>query len=296
MGSPDAAGLRFLGLDPADSDPDRSKAVILPVPYEGTTTFGRGTANGPQAILEASQQVELFDEELRQETFRIGIHTLAPVDVRGRPEEIPPRVAERAAEWIRRGKLVVTLGGEHTASVGSAWAYREAFPHMTVLQIDAHADLRPEYGGSRFSHACAAGRMCEYRHPLTQVGIRNYSADEVPYVNVPPTRTFLAHEIRRDPRWIEKVMRTLSDEVYVTIDVDGFDPSVFPGTGTPEPGGLSWYDGLDLLRTVALGRRIVGLDVVEVAPIPGQQATEFAAAKLVYRALGYVFHRPGRGE
>lgn len=286
------ARLSFLGLEGAESAPETARAVVLPVPYEGTTTFHKGTRDGPRAILWASQQVELFDEELRQETHRIGVHTLPFLDVSGAPEEIPPRVAEAVRSWARRGRFVVTLGGEHTASVGSVWAYREVYPDVCVLQIDAHADLRPSYDGSRFNHACAAGRMCEYVHPLTQVGIRNFSVDELPYVDKPPTRTFMAQEIKRDSRWIESVLDTLGPTVYVTIDVDGFDPSVFPGTGTPEPGGLSWYEGLALLRRVAETRRVVGLDVVEVAPIPGQVISEFAAAKLIYRVLGYVF--PGR--
>ncbi len=279
----------FLGLGEADSRSESSRVVVLPVPYEGTTTFHKGTRRGPEAILWASQQVELFDEELRQETYTVGVHTLPPLDVEGSPEEIPPRVAAAVLPWARRGKFVVTLGGEHTASVGSVWAYREVFPDVSVLQIDAHADLRPAYEGTRFNHACAAGRMCEYKHPLTQVGIRNFSVDELPYVDRPPTRTFLAQEIRKNPHWIDAVVDTLGKNVYITIDVDGFDPSVFPGTGTPEPGGLSWYEGLALLCRVCQSRKVVGLDVVEVTPIPGQVATEFAAAKLIYRILGYVF-------
>lgn len=266
--------------------------LVLPVPYERTVSYGGGTKRGPMAIRAASCQVELWDEELRADTSRAGIHTLPEFVKPHPPGPFCRALARRVDEVVDPAKVLVVLGGEHSITPGVVEPLVRRWPDLSVLQIDAHADLRESYQGDRFSHACAARRILDHA-PLVQVGIRNFSEEEAPFVNRGRVRTFLAHEHRGDRALPRKVLKALSRRVYVTFDIDGLDPALVPGTGTPEPGGLGWYEALDVLRLVCAEREVVGFDVVEVAPIPGHHASEFVAAKLMYRMMGYIARARG---
>lgn len=291
MAAPKTTSAGFGGLPAGQSRPATSRFWVLPVPYERTTTFGKGTAQGPAAILSASTQVELYDEELRQETCAHGIHTL-PAFRSARPPEAFVRDLDRHVRALlaRMGKdqVLVTLGGEHSITAGIVPAFAARHRDLSVLHFDAHADLRDSYEGSPWNHACALRRCLEHA-PLVSVGIRNYSAEEAPLINSERVRVFLAHEWRG--RWsaaAARVVTALSSNVYLTFDIDAIDPSEVPGTGTPEPGGMSWYDVLDVLRPVFARRHVVGIDVMEVAPVRGSHVSEFFAAKLIYRMMGYA--------
>jgi len=280
----------FCSLDGPPAEYAAAKCVIIPAPYEGTVTYGGGASAGPTAIIDASRNMETFDEELLAETVDIGIHTL--------PEPLLPSDPAAAAEAVEGlvsgvledGKFPVVLGGEHSVSLGPVRALAKKHPGMTVLQIDAHADLRDSYRGSKYSHASIGARIKE-TCPLVQVGIRSLSSAEYPVTQSADVTTFFAKDW--EAKKIPSLLEALSDDVYITIDVDGLDPSVIPGTGTPEPGGLLWKDVLLLLREVAENRTVLGFDVVELAPIPGSVVSEFAAAKLTYRLLGYVARSRG---
>jgi agmatinase len=279
----------FLGLPEDDSGYDRARVVVLPVPYDSTTSYGAGARFGPGAILEASRQVELWDDELERTPSDVGVHTLAPLlPVMSGPAGMIDAVAEAADRSFADGKLLLMLGGEHSLSVGTVRACARHCGRLSILQIDAHADLRDSYEGTPLSHACAARRLLEFG-PVTGVGIRNLSVEEHQFVKETGYRIFWARDIARDreDRWIEQVVAGLTDPVYVTFDLDGLDPAVIPATGTPEPGGLGWYQALALLRRVGEARRVVGCDVVELAPAPGSHVSDFAAAKLAYKMIGY---------
>lgn len=276
----------FLDLPPSFSDTDRPAVAILPVPYDLTSTWKKGADRGPAAILEASTQVELYDIETASEPFRRGIVTLDEVRFEGPPEELADEVASRTREILARGQLPVILGGEHSVSIGSIRAAAEVFPRLSVLQIDAHADTRETYEGSACNHACVMARARELC-PIVQVGIRSVDASEVDGLD--PTRVFWAHEISDDDSWMQRAVDLLTDDVYVTIDLDAFDPSLMPATGTPEPGGLSWRQVSGLLAAVAGARNVVGFDVVELLPQAGAHACDFLAAKLVHRFLAVIF-------
>lgn len=261
---------------------------MLPIPYEATTSFMAGTRNGPRAILNASRYLELYDEELRCEPHQVGIATLPDVHpVASSPADMVEEIYRAAKTVLDDGKFLVALGGEHTITPPLVRAHVERYPEVSVLQIDAHGDLRDSYQGSKYSHACAMRRVLEMA-PGVQVGIRSLSAEEAAIVESLPTRIFYANDTRRDPHWIAEAVAALADLVYVTIDLDGLDPTIMPAVGTPEPGGLSWYETCDLLRAIAREKRVVGFDVNELAPIPGQGSPDFVAAKLVYKLVGYV--------
>jgi agmatinase len=264
--------------------------VILPVPYGGTVTYGRGTERGPEAIRVASQQVELFDEETRRQPYRVGIHGAEPVLHGGK--EPGPRVEEVAARvrrYLLDGKFVVTLGGEHSISPGPVRAYSESFEDLTVVHLDAHSDLRDSYEGSRNNHACAGARMREHAR-LIQLGIRSQCPEERDVIDRGEVQTIFAHQMS-DDGWSQDVIARIpaGSPVYVTVDLDYFDPSIMPATGTPEPGGGEWYPTIRFLRSLADHARVVGFDVMELAPIPGLHAPDFLAARLVYKILAYVF-------
>jgi len=280
----------FCGLADDLAAYDPARCVVIPVPFQGTVTCGGGAARGPGAIIDASRNMETFDEELLAETTGIGIHTLPEPLLPTDPARAIEEVESLVAGVLNDGKLPVVLGGEHSISLGPVRAAAKRHPGLSVLQIDAHADLRDSYRGSKYSHASVGARIKEVC-PLVQVGIRSLSAAEYPVTRSADVATFFAREW--EPRKIPEVLEALSDDVYVTIDVDGLDPSVVPGTGTPEPGGLLWKDALLLLREVAENRNIAGFDVVELAPIPGSTVSEFAAAKLTYRLLGYIARSRG---
>lgn len=277
------AGRRYFGLDPEHADPERAAVAILPVPYDGTSTWKKGADRGPEAILEASTQVELYDIETDTEPYLHGIASLDPVTESSSPEAMADAVEARVAAIFERRQVPVVLGGEHSVSIGAFRAAAARFPNISVLQIDAHGDTREEYEGSSCNHACVMARARELG-PIVQVGIRAVDASEVPELD--RRRVFFAHQIARaDSMWMDRVTHLLTDDVWVTIDLDAFDPSIVPATGTPEPGGLDWYQVTGLISRVARWHRIVGFDVVELMPRDGEHASDFLAAKLVYRVL-----------
>jgi len=290
--APAALVENFGGIEEEYATFKKAKAAILSVPYEKTTTYIHGTKNGPSAIISASKNMELFDEELNQETFRIGLHTMEALDVGSlSPEEMVDKVYAATTELFKSNKFPVMLGGEHSVSVGAVKAAKDAYPNLSVLQLDAHYDLRNEYLGSRFNHACIARRICEIC-PLVQVGVRSISKEEKDYLSTQANgkvKAISVYDILEMPFWKDTISNNLTEHVYVTIDLDVFDPSLVPAVGAPEPGGIGWYETIDLLKEISKDKRIVGFDVVELCPIKGQVASDFLAAKLIYRLLGYVF-------
>jgi agmatinase len=278
----------FLGEDGVTADPASAAAAIIPVPYDLTSTWRKGADRGPSALLDASGTIELYDIETDSEPWKRGIVTLPPILHDGGPEELAQRVRAATAEVLARGAVPVVIGGEHSVTIGAVEAAADAFPGVGVLQVDAHGDTRETYGGSTHNHACVMARARE-RCPIVQVGIRAVDASEMPGLD--PDRVFWAHEIagRGGSGWMDRVVELLPETVYLTIDLDAFDPSLLPATGTPEPGGLGWYEVNELVRRVARERRIVGFDVVELLPLPGEHASDFIAAKLVHRVLAEVF-------
>jgi agmatinase len=288
VGPGDLAYPPFLGDEGVTTDPAAAAAAIIPVPYDLTSTWRKGADRGPAALLDASGTIELYDIETASEPWKRGIVTLPPILHDGGPEELAKLVRSAAAAVLARGAIPVVIGGEHSVTIGAIDAAADGFPGVGVLQIDAHGDTRESYEGSTHNHACVMARARE-RCPIVQVGIRAVDASEMPGLD--SERVFWAHEIadRRDSRWMDEVVELLPETVYLTIDLDAFDPSLVPATGTPEPGGLGWYQVNDLVRRVARRRRIVAFDVVELLPIPGEHASDFIAAKLVHRVLAEVF-------
>jgi agmatinase len=287
----------FLGIPEEEHTLEKSRVVILPVPYERTVSYGVGTKNGPAAILEASHYVELYDDELDEETYRIGIHTLpAWLPENMEPASCVEGLEEQVESILGRSKFVLTLGGEHSISRGPIAAHQACYPRLSIPHSDAHGDLRDEYEGQKFSHACAARRWVELDLPTVQVGIRSISREEVEFVREKGNvRVVSNREMHRSDDWIEGAFGLLTDDVYVTFDVDFFDGSLVPGTGTPEPGGGTYDQALNILRRLAGSRRIVGADVVEHSPVPGNRAPDFMIAKLCYKLLGYA-HFPEKAR
>ncbi|MBC8075212.1 MAG: agmatinase [Chloroflexales bacterium] len=286
------SGPNFLGLSDEHSSYERSAAVVLPLPYEATVSYGGGTRRGPAAIIEASRQVELYDRELDAEpALRYGIHTLPPLalSVAG-PEVAVGEIAACTAEHLAAGKLLVGLGGEHTVSVGIARAVHARHPDAVLVQVDAHSDLRDSYEGSAYSHASISRRVFEGGMPINQLGIRSVCREEIDLIRAEPTRlrVWFAEDVHAGDHLPELKRRVTGRPVFLTFDLDGLDPALIPATGTPEPGGLLWAQALDIVRTVARAGRIVALDCVELAPIPGQHASDFLAAKLVYKMISYA--------
>lgn len=291
IGAPPAKKM-FIALEDEFANIKKAKAVIVPVPYDRTTTYIHGTSKGPAALIDASQYLERFDDELGQETFRMGIHTLAPLAVGElSSEEMVQCVAAQTAELLKAGKFPVVLGGEHAISVGAVKAFAEACPALSVLHLDAHYDMRDTLNGSKLNHGCVARRMAELC-PVVQVGVRSLSKEEKDFLVSPENtrvKSFSVYDILETPQWKDAVNAALTDTVYISLDLDVLDPAVVPSTGTPEPGGLGWYELLDLLKGVAKNKRIVGFDIMELCPNPATVAPDFLAAKLLYRLLGYVF-------
>jgi agmatinase len=269
-------------------DPAGAAFAILPVPYERTVSYGKGTRLGPAAIIDASWQLELWDEETKAETWRRGIFTAAPADC-SLPEKKFFPALERTVEGLLSSTraLPFFLGGEHSITQALLPPFIRRHKDLSILHFDAHADLRVEYHGSRHSHACAV-YPASRTNRVVQVGIRSVGHDERQFHNAGNVKTHLMHENLDLKRLERQVLKELTDTVYLTIDVDGFDPSVIPGTGTPQPGGFGWYEAMRLFKTVCANKRIVGVDVVETAPVKGSHISELAAAKLVYRLMGYL--------
>ncbi len=292
------AELPFLGEDYA-TDYTQAQVVILPIPYEATTTYRRGCENGPAAILEASQQVEVYDEEFDRELWPIGIYTHSAIaDTRNRTpvaaEEMLQATQTTVARLVADGKFVIALGGEHSITTGVVEAYRQANPDeaFTVVQIDAHGDLRHEYEGSIHNHACIMRRVVDMGLPTLQIGIRSICKEEADLIREKNLAVFRAREIATQPDWMERAWAAIkTQKVFITIDLDGIDPTLIPGVGTPEPGGLHWYALLTFLQHIFANHTVLGCDVMELAPIVDSVVSEFTAAKLVYKLIGYQFPR-----
>lgn len=278
--------IHFGNLPDEYSDKDHSLIIILPVPYDVTGTWIRGADRGPQALVEASVNMELYDIETQTEVYRYGIYTDQPVLISASPDIMTEAVCRRIDTWLNRDKFVVTIGGEHTITIGSVKAHLKRYPNLSVLQLDAHTDLRQDHDGSTYNHACTMARVKELC-PATQVGIRSMDKEELEYID--PERIFTAEKILRNDNWMPEVIQTLNEQVYLTIDLDVFDPSIMPSTGTPEPGGLDWYMILDLIREVIKEKELVGFDIMELCPNNQNKAPDFVAAKLLYKVLSYRF-------
>lgn len=279
----------FAGVPEAFGEYDQAKVVLIPVPYDGTSTWVKGADKGPEAFLNAAENMELYDIETDSEVYEQGIFLADPVLENASPESMTAAVKAAVTKGIQDKKLVSLFGGEHSISIGSIQAHKAAFPNLTVLQIDAHADLRPSYHGSECNHACAL-HWASKNTNLIQVGIRSMDISEKEHMDY--GKTFFAqtcHE-QDDQEWMDRVLELCTEDVYITIDLDGFDPSVLPSTGTPEPGGLHWYQTLRLLKSVIEKRRLVGFDIVELAPNPEEKASDFVASKLYYKILSYHFN------
>jgi len=280
--------MNFGGIEPQYESLTDATFVVVPVPYDLTSTYQSGARRGPTAILEASGNMELFDEELGKETFRAGIHTADFLEAKATgPEAMVQAVRETIRDIVFLDKIPVMLGGEHSLSPGAVAAVKDKYPGLCVLHFDAHADLRDSYQGSPFSHACAGRRMSELC-PLVQVGIRSLSAEEAVFMKQASVKTHFAHNMFQDANWLNRICESLHDDVYISIDLDVLDPAFMPATGTPEPDGLSWRQLLEIVRAVSGRSRVRGFDVVELAPIPGLVAPDFLAAKLIYRIMGYL--------
>jgi len=265
---------------------DTSRIVVLPIPYDGTSTWVKGSDKGPEALLEASANMELYDIETDTEVYLQGIYTAPAIIEKSSPEAMVSAAEEQTAEHLNSGKFVVTLGGEHSVSIGPIQAYAGRFKNLTVLQIDAHADLRDSYEGSKNNHACVMARAQDVC-PIVQVGIRSMDVGEKERLD--PSRVFWAHKIMDNDEWMGKAIDLLTEDVYLTIDLDGLDPSILPSTGTPEPGGLMWYQTLTFIRKMIERKNLVGFDIVELCPNPQEKSSDFTAAKLLYKILSYKF-------
>jgi agmatinase len=286
----------MVGLNPrtygALSEPfcqfEEASVVVLPVPYDGTSTWMKGSSRGPEAILEASAYMELYDIETDSEIFRRGIVTMEPILCPGDPAEMVNIVYETAKALSNKSKFIVGIGGEHSVSIGLVRAAAEAYNNLSVLQFDAHADTRDSYEGSRYNHACVMSRIGEIC-PYVQVGIRSMDSSES--ISLDHDRTFFAHELVEDANVFSKIHRKLTENVYITIDLDVLDPSIMPSTGTPEPGGLDWYELMKLLEAVIQHKNVIAMDVTELLPNSANKAPDFLAAKLIYRVLSMVFSK-----
>ncbi len=285
--------VNFGGIEEEEfSNFENARILVLPVAYEGTVSYGTGTGEGAMAIVEASRNMELYEEETDAEVYRIGIHTLDVHESRDTPEEMMDSLYERTKKILESDKFLCMLGGEHSISAPVIKAHAEKYHNLSVLQIDAHADLRDEYDGTKYSHASIMARVVkDMRIPSVQVGIRSISADEARSLDEGlPTKIFWAKDIWNNLDWIDEAVDSLTENVYLTIDIDGLDPSIVPLTGTPEPGGLGWYQTLVLIRKLAEKKRVVGMDLVEFSKVETENnAPVFLCAKLVYKSLAYIF-------
>lgn len=265
---------------------EESGIIIVPVPYDETSTWMKGADKGPDAILEASVNLEFYDLETASEAHLKGIHTIPPVLEKETPEKLVNAVRDKVSALLTEKKFPVVIGGNHSVSIGSIKAFSEYFNNFSVLQLDAHADLRQSYEGSQYNHACAMARARECA-PIVQVGIRSMSVDELPYAD--KERMFCSHELFYNKSLYKKALDKLSENVYITIDLDVFDPSIMPSTGTPEPGGPEYFELMHFMRDVIKSRNVVGFDVVELCPSVANKAPDFIAAKIIYQLLSYKF-------
>jgi agmatinase len=284
----------FAGLDPPYSNLQQAKTVILPIPYDSTSEWRGGSRHGPQAIIDASQYLELYDLEMDREIYKVGIATLPEVEpLLSSPQDMIDRVYQVIKGLIQSEKLVALLGGEHSLSLGAVRAFQEAFPRLSVLQLDAHADLRDEYLGTKYSQACVMRRIFELC-PISQVGLRSLSREEKQFLTQHKLTPFYMSDLASKTGSIDQIVDSLSEDVYVTIDVDVLDPSFMPAVGTPEPDGMSWRQVLDIIESVALHKHVVGFDLMEFCPGEGPASCAFLLAKLAYKLIGCAVPQEGR--
>ncbi len=283
----DSLVTQFGAPDAPYCDPERARVTIIPAPLEYSVCYMKGTEHGPQAILDASSQMELYDEELDCCPIEIGIHTRPALDYHGMDHAAALQATGDAVrEALQRGQLPFTLGGEHSLSAPAIAAVRERYPDLTVVHIDAHGDLRDQFEGTPFSHACIERRVVDMGIPLLEIGVRSISPEEAAFLKTGPDVAIVyAHDMARGRATVP--WERLGVHTYLTLDLDAIDPAEMPAVGTPEPGGLSWYQTLDLLREIFRRTTVVGMDVVELCPMPGQTRADFLAAKLVYKMIGY---------
>jgi len=279
--------MNYAGIPDEYAQLNSSKIVLIPVPYDGTSTWGKGADKGPEAFLEASANMEIYDIETDSEVYKNGVFLADPVNEKSSPEAMVEAVHKKASEYIKMGKFVTLFGGEHSVSIGSIRAFKENFDNLTVLQFDAHADLRPEYEESKCNHACAV-HEAQHTTNLVQIGIRSMDTVEKPFLK--KENCFFAHQIFADPDWMNKALSRITDNVFITIDLDVFDSSIMPSTGTPEPGGLNWYQVIDFIKMVIKNKNVVGFDIMELCPNDINRGPDFLAAKLYYKILSYVFN------
>ncbi|MFL1896024.1 agmatinase [Aquimarina sp. 2-A2] len=276
----------YAGIPDQYAKLESSKVVLIPVPYDGTSTWQKGSDKGPEAFLDASENMELYDIETDSEVYKHGIYLADPITENASPEAMVDAVHKATKKYITRNKFVTLFGGEHSISIGTIRAFDECFDNLTVLHIDAHADLRPEYEGSTCNHACAVYEASQKTN-LIQVGIRSMDALEKTVMN--EEKTYFAHEMATDEYWMDSAVDQMTENVFITFDLDALDPSILSSTGTPEPGGLFWYETLEFLRTVFKEKNVVGFDIVELCPNKIDKSSDFLAAKLYYKMLSYKF-------
>lgn len=276
----------YAGIPEKYAKLDNSKIVLIPVPYDGTSTWQKGADKGPEAFLEASENMEIYDIETDTEVYKQGVYLAEPVTENSSPEAMVEAVHKTTKKYIKRNKFVTVFGGEHSISIGTIRAFNECFDNLTVLHIDAHADLRKSYQGTSCNHACAVYEASQLTN-LIQVGIRSMDAIEKTVMDT--DKTYFAHEMAQDDTWVDAAIDQMTDHVFITFDLDAFDPSIMPSTGTPEPGGLLWYETLDFLKQVFEEKNVVGFDIVELCPSAKERSSDFLAAKLYYKMLSYKF-------
>ena len=277
---------RFAGIDEKYCSYDNAEVLLQAIPYDGTSTWVKGADKGFAAFLDALENMELYDIETDSEVYTHGIHIPPDIDENESPESMFKAVYEKSRELLASGKYLTCFGGEHSVSIGVIKAHYEKYQNLTVLQLDAHADLRDSYGGTPYNHACALHDASQNAN-LIQVGIRSADSSEMKYLD--RDQCYFAEDIYGDESWMDKSISQMTDQVYLTIDLDAFDPSIMPATGTPEPGGLLWNPTIKYLRKVFEAKTVVGFDITEFAPIEGQHAPQFLVAKLYYKLLSYKF-------
>jgi len=280
--------MTYAGIPEKYSILDSAKIVLIPVPYDGTSTWVKGSDKGPDAFLDASANMELYDIETDYEVYKKGVFLADPVTENSSPEKMVEEVYKTALNYLNKGKFVTLFGGEHSVSIGSIRAFREKFDNLTVLQFDAHADLRKEYEESACNHACAV-HEAQITTNLVQIGIRSMDVEEKQYMK--KENCFFSHQIHANPNWMNDALGKITDNVFITIDLDAFDSAIMPSTGTPEPGGLNWFQIIDFIRLVVQHKNVVGFDIMELCPNKSNKAPDYLAAKLYYKILSYVFKK-----
>ena len=276
----------YAGIPEEFSKLEKSKIVLIPVPYDGTSTWQKGSDKGPDAFLDASANMELYDIETETEVYQQGVYLADVITENESPKKMVEAVHQETKKYIKKNKFVTIFGGEHSISIGTIRAFNEMFPSLTVLHIDAHADLRESYEGTKYNHACAVYEASQTTN-LIQVGIR--SMDIIEKTVMDEEKTYFAHEMAIDDAWMDSAIDQMTDNVFITFDLDALDPSIMPSTGTPEPGGLLWYETLEFLKQVFTEKNVVGFDIVELCPNSKEKSSDFLAAKLYYKMLSYKF-------